>query len=298
MPFDGSLGDERIQAVGSAAPVGIRHTLPGFFETLRVPLLLGRTLSPDDAHADPNAAIVSASGARALFGDTNPIGQTFTSQNGRTFHVVGLTADITQRIGANSAIVSPAEAFVMPGAALKRIVIVVRVRTENGRVLDDLQNAVNAASPGAQARAVWWSDTISTVTAFRNPRFQTMVLGVLGGVALLLTAFGIVGVIGFLVVSRTRELAIRTAIGATPESLTRMVVRQGLVPVVVGLIAGLIATHWAGRLAETQLFKVDTKDMTTIALTATVVIVTTVVAAYVPSRRAARVNPLDVLRTE
>jgi ABC-type antimicrobial peptide transport system permease subunit len=144
----------------------------------------------------------------------------------------------------------------------------------------------------------WWSDAIANISDFRNPRFQTTVLAILGGVALLLTAFGIVGVIGFLVVSRTRELAIRTAIGATPESLTRMVVRQGLVPVVVGLIAGLIATHWAGRLAEAQLFKVDTKDMTTIALTAIVVIVTTVIAAYLPSRRAARVNPVEVLRTE
>lgn len=295
MPFDGSTGDEGIRTTATTAPVGIRHTLPGFFETLRVPLLLGRTLSPDDAHADPDAAIVSASGARALFGDVNPLGRDFTNRTGRTFHVVGVAADITQTLdGANVG----AEAFAMPGPALRRMAIVVRVRTDNGRVLDDLQNTVNAASPGAQAHAVWWADQISSVTAFRNPRFQTTVLAMLGGVALLLTAFGIVGVIGFLVASRTRELAIRTAIGATPAALTRMVVRQGLVPVVAGLAGGLLATHWAARLAESQLFKVDAHDPATLALTSVVVVVVTIAAAYIPSRRAGRVDPVSTLRAD
>jgi ABC-type lipoprotein release transport system permease subunit len=248
----------------------------------------------DDLHADRNAAVLSVSGARALFGDVDPIGRVFDNGRGRTFHVVGVVSDIRQGVADPV----DAEAFAIPEAAVKRIQLVVRMRARNDSALERLRRAINGAIPGANATATWWSDSISNVTAFRNPRFQTTVLAILGGVALLLTAFGIVGVIGFLVVSRTRELAIRTAIGATPESLTRMVVRQGLVPVVVGLIAGLIATHWAGRLAEAQLFKVDTKDMTTIALTAIVVIVTTVIAAYLPSRRAARVNPVEVLRTE
>ncbi|HVW03812.1 MAG TPA: ABC transporter permease [Vicinamibacterales bacterium] len=294
LPFDGSGADEGVRVSVGQTRVGIRHVVPGLFETIRVPVLQGRTLTLDDLHADRDAAVLSASGARALFGDANPLGRIFDNGRGRTFHVVGVVSDIRQGVADPLG----AEAFAIPGAAVKRIQLVVRMRARNDSALERLRRAINGAIPGANATATWWSDSISNVTDFRNPRFQTMVLAILGGVALLLTAFGIVGVIGFLVVSRTRELAIRTAIGATPESLTRMVVRQGLVPVVAGLIAGLIATHWAGRLAEAQLFKVDTKDATTIALTAIVVIVTTVIAAYVPSRRAARVNPVDVLRTE
>jgi predicted permease len=295
IPLTRQAPDEGVRSADGQDRVGIRLVLPGFFETLRIPIVKGRPLTLADLHDDPDAAVLSVSGARALFGQRDPIGGVFDNGRGRTFHVVGIVPDIRQAMDQES----NAEAFAIPAARqFGAITLFARMRTSNDHALVNLAHAIETEGPGSKPFVTWWSDAIANTTDFRNPRFQTTVLAILGSVALLLTAFGIVGVIGFLVVSRTRELAIRTAIGATPESLTRMVVRQGLVPVVVGLIAGLIATHWAGHLAEAQLFKVDTKDMTTIALTAIVVIVTTVIAAYLPSRRAARVNPVEVLRTE
>jgi predicted permease len=295
IPLTRQAPDEGVRSADGQDRVGIRLVLPGFFETLRIPIVKGRPLTLADLHDDPDAAVLSVSGARALFGQRDPIGGVFDNGRGRTFHVVGIVPDIRQAMDQES----NAEAFAIPAARqFGAITLFARMRTSNDHALVNLAHAIETEGPGSKPFVTWWSDAIANTTDFRNPRFQTTVLGILSAVALLLTAFGIVGVIGFLVVSRTRELAIRTAIGATPESLTRMVVRQGLVPVVVGLIAGLIATHWAGHLAEAQLFKVDTKDMTTIALTAIVVIVTTVIAAYLPSRRAARVNPVEVLRTE
>jgi predicted permease len=295
IPLTRSAPDEGVRLADGQDRVGIRLVLPGFFETLRIPVVGGRPLTLADLHDDPDAAVLSVSGARALFGQRDPIGGVFDNGRGRTFHVVGIVPDIKQALDQEL----NAEAFAMPAAdRFGALTLFARMRTSNDHALVNLAHAIETEGLGPKPVVTWWSDAIANISDFRNPRFQTTVLAILGGVALLLTAFGIVGVIGFLVVSRTRELAIRTAIGATPESLTRMVVRQGLVPVVAGLIAGLIATHWAGRLAEAQLFKVDTKDMTTIVLTAIVVIVTTVIAAYLPSRRAARVNPVEVLRTE
>jgi putative ABC transport system permease protein len=295
IPLTRSAPDEGVRLADGQDRVGIRLVLPEFFETLRIPVVGGRPLTLADLHDDPDAAVLSVSGARALFGQRDPIGGVFDNGRGRTFHVVGIVPDIKQALDQEL----NAEAFAMPAAdRFGALTLFARMRTSNDHALVNLAHAIETEGLGPKPVVTWWSDAIANISDFRNPRFQTTVLAILGGVALLLTAFGIVGVIGFLVVSRTRELAIRTAIGATPESLTRMVVRQGLVPVVAGLIAGLIATHWAGRLAEAQLFKVDTKDMTTIVLTAIVVIVTTVIAAYLPSRRAARVNPVEVLRTE
>ncbi|MEO8482633.1 MAG: ABC transporter permease [Acidobacteriota bacterium] len=293
MPFDGSAPDDGLRGTGGAR-VGIRYVLPGFFEAARIPIVRGRTLTPEDAQSDPDAAVLSASAARVLFGDRDPLGGTFDNGRGRTFHVVGVSSDILQGIGDDS----PAQALAIPGRDLRRLTLLVRLRTNRDSSLRSLEQAVKSASPTTRTTASWWTDGIFNVTDYRNPRFQTTVLSVLSAVALLLTAFGIVGVVGFLVASRTRELAIRAAIGATGSSLIAMVIRQGLAPVGVGLVIGLLATRWAARLAEAQLFKVDTTGFSAIIATAAVVLAAALVSTYLPSRRAGRLNPADVLRVD
>jgi putative ABC transport system permease protein len=293
IPFDGSAPDEGVRMAGTTR-VGIRYVLPGFFDAAGISILRGRALMPADTESDPGAAVVSASGARALFGSRDPLGETFESERGRSFHVVGISADILQGIGDDSY----AQALVVPGRDLRRLTLLARLRTNRDTALRTLEQAVRSASPGTSVTATWWSESISNVTAYRNPRFQTIVLGTLSVVALLLTAVGIVGVVGFLVASRTRELAIRAAIGATPRSLVAMVVRQGLAPVAAGLATGLLGTQWAARFAEAQLFKVDTTGFAAVATAAAIVIAMGLVATYLPSRRASRLNPADILRPD
>jgi ABC-type antimicrobial peptide transport system permease subunit len=117
-------------------------------------------------------------------------------------------------------------------------------------------------------------------------------------IALGLTALGIFGVVSFLVAARTREMGIRLAIGADPSRLTRLMVAQTLLPVAIGLALGLGATRWAAQLAEAQLFAIDTADPATLTLAALVVFVAATLAAWLPARRAAKVNPVTVLRAE
>ena len=117
-------------------------------------------------------------------------------------------------------------------------------------------------------------------------------------IALGLTALGLFGLVSFLVASRTRELGIRLAIGASPRSLVFLTMRQMFWPVALGLVAGLAATRLLARLAEAQLFKVDTRDPSTLAIASVVVLISAMLAAYLPARRAERVDPIVALRTE
>jgi ABC-type antimicrobial peptide transport system permease subunit len=106
------------------------------------------------------------------------------------------------------------------------------------------------------------------------------------------------GVLGCLVTARTKELAIRAAIGAKPGSLVRLVMGQGLVPVAAGLVAGLVATRWASGFAETQLFAVDTTGAASLFVTLAIVVTASATAALLPSGRAGRIDPIGALRSE
>jgi ABC-type antimicrobial peptide transport system permease subunit len=165
-------------------------------------------------------------------------------------------------------------------------------------MLAQLKSAAREVAPEALIGATWWSDTINDTTAYRNPRFQTIVLTSLGVLALAMTAVGVFGVVNYLVVSHTREMGVRLAIGASPRSLISSVVRSALMPVLVGLGLGMIAIRWISPFAEAQLFKINTHDPLTLALAALTVAIATLAAAYVPARRAAAVDPLAVLRTD
>jgi ABC-type antimicrobial peptide transport system permease subunit len=125
-----------------------------------------------------------------------------------------------------------------------------------------------------------------------------MVLAGLAALALGLTALGIFSVVAYVVATRTREMGVRIAIGATPESLVRMIVRQSLVPVGFGLAGGLVLIVWGRRRAEALLFPIKTSDPVAIGAAAATVLVASFVAAYLPARRATRISPTEVLRAE
>jgi ABC-type antimicrobial peptide transport system permease subunit len=125
-----------------------------------------------------------------------------------------------------------------------------------------------------------------------------MVLSSLAALALGLTALGIFSVVAYLVASRSREMGVRLAVGASPRSLVALVVRDALTPVAIGLASGLLLVLWGRRLAEAQLFKVDTNDPLMLAVAIATVVTAALVAAYLPALRTTRINPTDVLRAE
>jgi predicted permease len=299
MPFDSSAPDEGIPSIdGARLPAGIVHMLPGYFETAGIRLLRGRLLNWDDVRGGSDGAVLSESAAAAMFPGQDALGSTFTNGRGRRFTVVGIVSDVRMSLDRNAREFLPA--YVIPHDDVRSLTIVARVRQGVGgeAVLADMKRQIGPMAPRTPITARWWSETISDVTAYRNPRFQSTVLGAFALLALGLTVLGIFGVVAFLVTSRTREMGIRLAIGATPPALVHLVLHQAMVPILAGLIAGLLATQWMAGFAEAQLFSVDSKDPLTLAAAAVVVALAALAGAYVPARHAARVDPVVALRAE
>jgi predicted permease len=289
-PFDAMRMDGSDKNVG-----GIIHALPGYFETLSVPLLRGRTLNWDDARSGADVAVITASAARILFPNRDPIGGSFSNSRGRRFTVVGVVADArNDSLGQES----ESLAYVIPGDDTRLMTLVIRARSRKDATVAAIKRGIGAIAYGIPVKAGWWNDSIQAMTVYRNPRFQTLVFGTFAGLALLLIALGTFGVVSFSVAARTHEIGVRLALGAAPRSLVGMMVGQTMAPIAAGLILGLVLTRWLSKLAEAQLYKVETNDPVMTAVAALVVTVVAVLAAYAPARRASRVDPLTVLRAE
>jgi putative ABC transport system permease protein len=125
-----------------------------------------------------------------------------------------------------------------------------------------------------------------------------LVLTTFAVLGLTLTALGVFGAVAFLVATRTREMGVRLALGAQPRSLVRLVVRQALAPVAIGILAGLVTTLWLRHIAEAQLIDVNARDPLMLAAAVITVVLAALVAAYLPARHVTRVDPMGVLRAE
>jgi putative ABC transport system permease protein len=294
VPPDGFGASEEVEPSGGQHPVDVVHVLPGYFETLGIPLVRGRLLSRDDAGRE-DLALLSESAARALFPDGNALGATFRSRARRQFTVVGVVGDVQRSISRQLA--PPAYAL-PPRDTTRGMTIVARVRARGPRTLADIRRDVAALTPGAPVSGEWWSTAIADQAGYRNPRFQTLVLAAFAGLGLTLTAVGIFGAVTFVVAVRAREMGIRLAFGAPPRALVRLVIRQALTPVAAGIVVGLAATRGLRSIAEAQLIDVNARDPLTLIAVVVTVAVAALLAACIPARHVTRVDPIGVLRAE
>ncbi|MBO0727134.1 MAG: ABC transporter permease, partial [Blastocatellia bacterium] len=294
-PMSGYAPSDAMRMDGSDKNVGgIVHVLPGYFETISIPLLRGRMLNRDDARGGADVAVITDSAARILFPGRDPIGGSFSNSRGRRFTVIGVVANIRNSLDREP---EPL-AYVIPQDETRAMTLVIRAQSRKESTVAAIKRGIGSIAYGIPVKAEWWSDSIQAMTAYRNPRFQTLVFGTFAGLALLLIALGTFGVVSFSVAARNHELGVRLALGATPRSLVGMMVGQTLAPIAAGLILGLVLTRWLSKLAEAQLYKVKTDDPVMTVIAALVVVAVAVLAAYAPARRASRVDPLAVLRAE
>jgi len=133
--------------------------------------------------------------------------------------------------------------------------------------------------------------------SLREQRFRATLFGLFGAVALALAAIGLYAVQSFAVTQRHREMGIRLAIGGTPADVRRLVFRESLRPVLIGMAAGLIAAWWAAQFVQSYLHQIDARDPRTLAFVAASLVATSLLAAWLPARRAARTDPAIVLRS-
>ncbi len=277
----------------------IRLISPDYFTTLRIPLLQGRDFTDQDRKTTEQVAIVDEVLAHQYWPGQNPIGQhiAFDDPNkGPWFTIVGLVAHSR----SNSLEADTNEGFYyIPIAQLPSLAtsLVVRSSRPAENLTSDLAAAVRAGDSSIPIYDVkTMEERVNESLVGR--KFLVILLGAFAGLALLLAALGLYGVISFSVRLRTRELGVRMALGAQRGRVLQLVLLQGLRLAVFGVAFGLVAAAVLGRLFSSLLFRVSILNflpwLTAIAL----LVATVLIASYLPARRAASIEPMKALRTE
>jgi len=281
-------------------PLGLTRSIsPGYFATLRIPLISGRDFTERDGIDKPLVVILSKATAKKLFPNENPLGRQilFGTDNGMGLpaEVVGVVGDVRSRELAKENEVE----FYKPWAQRSGPFLNVMVRSATPpqhaaaivrAALDRLDRTVPILQPSTLDSIV--SDSLG------RQRLMMGLLGVFAGIALLLAVVGIYGAVAYTVEQRTGEIGVRMALGAQTSDVLSLVVRQGMNPVLVGLALGLMGTFAIGQLIAAQLYKVSPHNPLLLGATAVVLVVAALLACLIPARRATLVNPIQALRAE
>ncbi len=269
---------------------------PDYFKTWGIPILAGRDFDQHDVADHQNVVLISQAGARKVFGNENPIGKTLlVTALSVPAEIVGVVGDVRTRKVAEPDDME----FYRPWAQENFPFAVVAVRSDLrvDAVTKLVQSALSTVDPGLAIAIPQSMDKI-VAQALGQARLMMWLLGIFAGAALLLATVGIYGAVAYTVEQRTGEIGVRMALGAQMMDVLRLVVAQGMKPVIIGLAAGLVAALALGRLLTSQLYQISAHNP--LVLTATVLILgaAALLACLLPARRAALVDPIQALRTE
>jgi predicted permease len=274
-----------------------------YVQAMGIPVVEGRTFEPADAEGAP-VVLVNETLARTFFRGRSPIGRRLKPGFGDKlpwFTIVGVLKDVKQGgVGAKTG----TELYLL-NDQLPRIVqfaygsmnIVVRTSLGAGALAPTIQSIVRAMDPSLPIVDLRSMEEVF-VESVSRPRFLAVLLGIFAGLAVLLAAVGVYGVLSYLVSERQQEIGVRMALGAGRGTVLAMVLRRGLVLTGIGLLLGLAATLILTRLLESLLFGVRPTDPVALAAGACFVTIVALLACFIPARRATRVDPMVVLRAE
>jgi predicted permease len=269
---------------------------PGYFRTLRIPLVRGRDFSPSDTKNRPDVAIVNEVAAARLWPGLDPIGRRLIrslEEGQREVEVVGV-----ERTGKYNALNEQPTAFIyLPYAQayVPRVSLV--IRTSGPTAIPAVRALIAELNPNLPVIGTSTLDTMSTI-ALLPQRIAAGIAGALGAVALLIAGIGVYGVTAYSVARRTREFGIRVALGATPRDVLRLVFRQGALLTASGLGLGLLLALGSTQVLASMLFGVRAADPVTFGLAAAIFGALSLAASFVPARRALAIDPTVALRSE
>jgi len=297
---DSFMLNGQILASGEMNPVITRGTVgPDFFRTLGIPLLKGRAFTEHDNQKSAPVAIVSEGFVRRFLPNQDPIG-TRIKQSGPGFgnnwmEIVGVVGNL-KYLGLT---VETDPAYYMPFAQSysPRSFLVVRSSGDAARIAAALRQDIQSIDMGVTLAQIGTMEQAMNVS-ISQPRFNTLLLALFAGIALLLAAIGIYGLVAYSVAQRTQEIGVRMALGAARGDVLRMVILQGASLAAVGIAIGLGGAFALTRSLKTLLFGVGVTDALTFAAAPIILMLVVLLATFVPALRATRVSPIVALRYE
>jgi predicted permease len=273
--------------------VEVRKILPGYVRAMSIPILAGRDIAPGDVEV----LLVSRSAAKLLWRDEDPVGRRITlplESRTVTKTVIGIVGDVKQGELASAA--QPTVYEYSRERDWGGLSIVVRTAVPPMSIAQSASGVVRAIDPEQPVQRVrTMSDVLETKLTFQ--RFSAVLLGLFAFVALTLASVGIYSVLSYIVRGRSREIGIRTALGAGTPEVLRLVVLEGMTPAIIGVAVGTVAALASGKLLEKLLYGVSASDPLTLASVAGGLLMVSLLASLMPAIRASRLDPLKVLRT-
>jgi putative ABC transport system permease protein len=263
---------------------------------MRIPFMSGRAFSEQDDKDHPNVLIINESFARRFYASQDPIGKRMKiGYNDITCEVVGVVGDVKHKGLKDEA--GPEMYTPFKQTPWWFMSFVIRTSTDPSNVVAMVRNEVAAMDEGVPIYNVKTMEEYLSASV-AEPRLNMTLLAVFAGVALVLAAVGIYGVISYSVTQRTHEIGVRMALGARPGDVLRMVVRQAMALALVGVGIGLLAAFGLTRWIESLLFEVSATDTMTFVAIPLILIGVALAASFVPARRATKVDPMVALRYE
>jgi putative ABC transport system permease protein len=282
---------------------GYRVVSAGYLKTMGVPLISGRWIEDRDREGAPGAVVVNSSFARTYFPNQSPLGQHLQLGSSPSpeipwMEIVGVIADVKQSLASESS----SEMYfpyrqadqVLPVTTLSLVVRTAGAPLAQAQSLRSVVHDIDANQPITAIRSM----DENVAQSISQPRFRTVLLAVFAGIALVLAAVGIFGVMAYSVAQRTRELGLRIALGASRGRVLQLVLAHGVRLTLVGVAIGLAATFLLTRYVSSLLFNVPAYDPMTLVGVVAALIAISLCACYLPARRATMVDPIVALREE
>jgi putative ABC transport system permease protein len=302
IPLNGGNRTLYARADREVPPTERRATAPshdialGHLKTWGIPLIAGRDFDEHDVAGGRNVCLISQTGAKKVFPNENPIGKTLlVTSNSTPAEIVGIIGDVrSQRIAELSEM-----EFYLPLAQenFPFVNIAVRSNLKLDAITKLVQSVVTKVDPGIAIAIPQMMDTV-VAQARGQARLMMWLLGIFAGVAILLASIGIYGAVAYSVEQRTGEIGVRMALGAQTRDVLRLIVNQGMRPVIIGLAIGIVSAFAIGRLLTSQLYEVSAHNPALLAASTVLLAGIALIACLVPARRAAHVDPIQALRAE
>lgn len=301
LPLSGEARDmpyrvEGRPATSDIAFVDFRRVNKNYFSAMRIPLRRGRNFTEQEVRQSDKAIVVSQAFVDSVFPNEEALGKRLIIWSGirnEPYEIIGIVGDTRYQ----SLQGEPSATMYVPTRELLFVNLVIRTQGDPLSLVGGVRKEVNALDPDQPIAAIRPMTEWVAMSA-AGARYRTTLLGLFALLAMILAATGIYGVMSYSVAQRTQEIGVRMALGARPLDVLKLVVRQGMMLVLIGVIVGLAGALALTRVMSSLLFGVTERDPITFVAVAALLIVVAFISCFVPAHRATRIDPLIALRCE